>query len=102
LESGEVVGSARGLTYFHFAGQKFGSHIPMGKEFLLNEVESIDDRLVFMDKEYTDLVRVHINYDPCADWTESRYWWKKNVGLVRFDFIERNEKWMLVYYKVEQ
>jgi hypothetical protein len=69
---------------------------------VLNQVESTSDRLEFMGKEYNDLVRVHINYHPCADWTESRYWWKKNVGLVRFDFIERNEIWMLVDYKVEQ
>jgi hypothetical protein len=101
-ESGEPVGSARVLPYFHFTGQEFESFVPIGRDSLLNEVESTNDRLEFMENEYTDLVRVHINYDPCADWTESRLWWKKNLGLVRFDYIDRNEIWMLVDYKIQQ
>jgi len=101
-ESGEPVGRSAIIPYFHFEGQKFGGYIPIGEAHLMNQVESTNDRLEFMGTEYTDLLRLHINYDPRAEWTESRSWWKKNVGLVRFDFIERNEKWMLVDYKVEQ
>jgi hypothetical protein len=101
-ESGEMFGSTRILPYFHFKGQKFGSMVPIGKEPVFNEVESINDRLEFMGSVYTDLVRVHISYDVRADWSESRIWWKKNLGPVRFDFIDRNEIWMLVHHNVQQ
>jgi hypothetical protein len=101
-ESGEMGGTSLVLPFFHFEGQEFGGHVPIGKPWALNQVESISDRLEFMGKEYSDLVRVHINYHPCADWTESRFWWKKNLGLVRFDYPEHNEIWMLVDYNVEQ
>jgi hypothetical protein len=90
------------LPFFHFEGQRFGGYIPIGKPHLLNEVENTNDRLDFMGTEYDSLVRVHVNYHPCSDWTEARFWWKKNLGLVRFDYPEHNEIWMLVDYKVEQ
>ena len=101
-ESGEMGGGSMILPFFHFEGQRFGGYIPIGKPHLLNEVESTSDRLDFMGTEYDSLVRVHVNYHPCSDWTEARFWWKKNLGLVRFDYPEHNEIWMLVDYKVEQ
>ncbi len=101
-ESGEMNGAETVLPYFHFTGQKFSTFTPIGEEFRLNLVESTNDSLEFMGNKYSDLVRVHMHYHPCSEWTEARFWWKKNLGLVRFDYIDRNEIWMLVDYKIQQ
>ncbi len=101
-ESGDMNGAETVLPYFHFAGQKFPTFIPIGEEPDFSVVESTNDSLEFMGNKYTDLVRVHMHYHPCSEWTEARFWWKKNLGLVRFDYIELNEIWMLVDYNVQQ
>ena len=101
-ESGEMGGTSMVLPFFHFEGQKFGSFTPTGEAYLSSVVESTNDSLEFMGERYSDLVRVHMHYHPCSEWTEARFWWKKNLGLVRFDYIERNEIWMLVDHNVQQ